>query len=178
MLYISWDTSTISICWFYRLRYWTDIGNKRVTKISIEKFKVTTNFFSYVFYHMIKYEMRISDKRWCTRAVYAIKIWHAPFCYVIKKCQMHTSDKLEKCVHSVVLLCSNVEIYTKQKTFAVSINFLISFEENSCWIIPITSRDYGEYAPPQNTRERWFRRFKIGDFSLTEKEHGKPPKYL
>ena len=24
--------------------------------------------------------------------------------------------------------------------------------------------------------ERWFQRFKIGDFDVTDKEHGKPPK--
>ena len=29
-----------------------------------------------------------------------------PFCCVINKCQARTSDKLERCVHSVVLLCS------------------------------------------------------------------------
>ena len=28
-----------------------------------------------------------------------------PFYYTINKFQMHTSDKLEKCVHSVVLSC-------------------------------------------------------------------------
>ena len=29
----------------------------------------------------------------------------APFCCVINKCQARTSDKFEKCVHIVVLLC-------------------------------------------------------------------------
>ena len=29
-----------------------------------------------------------------------------PFCCAINMCQMRTNDKLEKCVHSVVLLCS------------------------------------------------------------------------
>ena len=33
-----------------------------------------------------------------------------------------------------------VEIYTEQKTFTGSINFLFSFEGNCCWIISITSR--------------------------------------
>lgn len=38
--------------------------------------------------------------------------------------------------------------------------------------------DYGEYAPSQDTCERWFRRFKSGDFVpyLTEKEHRKTTK--
>lgn len=35
---------------------------------------------------------------------------------------------------------------------------------------------YGDYTPSQDTCERWFRRFKSGDFDLTDKEHGKPPK--
>lgn len=35
---------------------------------------------------------------------------------------------------------------------------------------------YGEHAPSQNTCERWFRRFKSGDFDVANKEHGKPPK--
>ena len=35
---------------------------------------------------------------------------------------------------------------------------------------------YGEYAPSQKTCEQWFQRFKIGDFDVADKEHGKPPK--
>jgi len=35
---------------------------------------------------------------------------------------------------------------------------------------------YGEHAPSQKTRERWFQHFKIGDFDVADKEHGKPPK--
>ena len=35
---------------------------------------------------------------------------------------------------------------------------------------------YGEHAPSQKTCERWFQRFKIGDFDVADKEHGKPPK--
>ena len=35
---------------------------------------------------------------------------------------------------------------------------------------------YGEHAPSQKTCERWFQRFKIGDFDVANKEHGKPPK--
>lgn len=35
---------------------------------------------------------------------------------------------------------------------------------------------YGEHAPSQNTCERWFNRFKGGDFGLENEEHGKPPK--
>ena len=31
---------------------------------------------------------------------------------------------------------------------------------------------YGEHAPSQNTCERWFRRFKSGDFDVIDKELG------
>jgi len=31
-------------------------------------------------------------------------------------------------------------------------------------------------APSQKTCERWIQRFKIGDFDVADKEHGKPPK--
>ena len=65
--------------------------------------------------------------------------WICAFCCVINKCQPHTSDKLEKWVHSVVSLCSIVVIYSEQWTFAGGINFLFSFEENCCWIIPSVS---------------------------------------
>ena len=40
----------------------------------------------------------------------------------------------------IVLCCVQcVEIYTRQRVFADGLNFSISFEENSCWITPITS---------------------------------------
>jgi len=35
---------------------------------------------------------------------------------------------------------------------------------------------YDEHAPLQKTCERWFQRFKIGDFDVADKEHGKSPK--
>ena len=35
---------------------------------------------------------------------------------------------------------------------------------------------YGEHAPSQKICERWFQRFKIEDFDVADKEHGKPPK--
>ena len=38
---------------------------------------------------------------------------------------------------------------------------------------------YSEHVPSQKTCERWFQRFKIGDFDVADKEHGKstPKKY-
>jgi len=35
---------------------------------------------------------------------------------------------------------------------------------------------YDEHAPSQKTCERWFQRFKIGDFDVVDKEFGKPSK--
>ena len=35
---------------------------------------------------------------------------------------------------------------------------------------------YGEYDTSQDTRELWFRRFKRGNFEVTDKEHGKHKK--
>ncbi|EGI58127.1 Mariner Mos1 transposase [Acromyrmex echinatior] len=35
---------------------------------------------------------------------------------------------------------------------------------------------YGEHDPSQDICERWFRRFKSGDFDVADKEHGKPSK--
>ena len=61
-------------------------------------FQMSFSFPTERLYQVCKYEMRILDDRWCTGAV-----WH---CCVINKCQTRTSDKLGKCVHSVVLLCS------------------------------------------------------------------------
>ena len=35
---------------------------------------------------------------------------------------------------------------------------------------------FGEQVPTVKTCERWFQRFKSGDFDVDDKEHGKPPK--
>ena len=56
---------------------------------------------------------------------FALKRFHtAPFCWVIFKYQTPTSDKLEKCVHNVVLLCSMCRNLHWR---------MFSFEENCCW---------------------------------------------
>ena len=60
----------------------------------------------------------------------------------------------EKSVHSVVLICQYVEIYTEQRAFADSINFLFSFEETAAEPYRLFREAYGECAPSQNTCER------------------------
>ena len=48
----------------------------------------------------------------------------APFCCVINKCQTRTTDKLEKCVHSVVLLCSICRNLYRTKSIREQHSFL------------------------------------------------------
>ena len=50
------------------------------------------------------------------------------------------NDLIEKCLHSIVLLCLIWRNLYQIRIFADSINFLFSFEENCCGIIPITWR--------------------------------------
>ena len=56
----------------------------------------------------------------------------------------------------VVLCCciQYVEIYTEQRAFADSINFLFSFEETAATSYRLLREAYGEYAPSQDTCER------------------------
>ena len=66
--------------------------------------KYTTLFLnSWPTYEVYKYEVQITDHRWCIRIVCAIKINKFN---IINTCQTRTSDKLEKFLHSVVLLYS------------------------------------------------------------------------
>ena len=60
-------------------------------------------------------------------------------------------------VHKVVIFC-----FHSKKTVAESYRLLRAA--------------YGEHYPPQDTCERWFRRFKSGNFEVAGKEHEKPAK--
>ena len=40
----------------------------------------------------------------------------------------------------------------------------------------LLGKAYDEHAPSQKKCELQFQRFKIGDFDVADKEHGKPPK--
>jgi len=54
---------------------------------------------------------------------------------------------------------------------------LFSFEENCCGIrYRLFGEVYDEHVPSQKTCEQWFQHFKIGDFDVADKEHGKPLK--
>ena len=117
------------------------------------------------------------------RGIPGVHVWNVDFRqWMVHQCSLYynnlilhhfvvsttsASDKLEKCAHRVVLLCSVWRnLYWTKSIRGQQINFLLSFEEDCCWII---LRDaYGEHAPTQNTRERWFQHFKSGDFGTRQ----------
>ena len=54
--------------------------------------------------------------------------------------------------------------------------FCFHLKETAAESYRLLGEAYGEHAPSQKTYERWFQRFKIRDFDVANKEHGKPPK--
>ena len=85
-------------------------------------------------YQVYKYELRISDNRWCTCEVCAMKIW---LCTIIVSSTSVRRLRVINWKRVWIVLCCCVQCV--ERAFADSINFLFSFEENCCWIIPITS---------------------------------------
>jgi len=75
-------------------------------------------------------------------------------------------------VFNITKFVSNKE----QSRTALIFCFHELFEENYCGIYRLLEEAYGEHAPSQKTCEWWFQRFKIGDFDVADKEHGKSPK--
>ena len=51
--------------------------------------------------------------------------------------------------------------------------FLFSLEKTTAESYRSLPEAYCQHAPSQDTRERWFRRSKSGDFEVAEKVHGK-----
>ena len=80
---------------------------------------------------------------------------------VINKRQTRTSDKLEKCVQSVVLLCSKCRNVYRTR----GINFCFHVKKNAAQSLRET---YGVRAQSQDMCERWIRRFKSGDFDTRQ----------
>ena len=92
-------------------------------------------------YQVYDFEMRISNNRWCTRAICAIKnltLHH----FVVSSTNVRRARVINWKSVCIVLCCcvEYVEIYTENRAFADSINFLFWFDQNCCWIIPFTSR--------------------------------------
>ena len=80
-----------------------------------------------------------------------------------------------KSVCTVLCCCVHcVEIYTEQREFADSFDFLFNLKKTDAESYRLLREAYGEFAPTQDTCERWFRRFKSGYFEVADKEHGKP----
>ena len=125
-----------------------DSGNGFITSAILTnriRFPVTRTQFGGFVYQVYRDEMRISDNRWCTRAVYDT----TPFCYVINKCQTRASDKLEKCVHSVVLLCS-ICISNKELTVLI---LYFHLKKTVAELYRLLREAYGEHASSQDACE-------------------------
>ena len=54
--------------------------------------------------------------------------------------------------------------------------FCFHFKKTAAESYRLLGEAYSEHAPSQKTNERWFQRFKIKDFDVANKKHGKSPK--
>ena len=95
----------------------------------------------------------------------------ASFCCVINKCQMLTSDKLEKCAQSCCVVVFNTFKFIPNKEHS-RINFLFSFKENWCESYRLVREAYGERVPLLDKCKRGYHRFKSGDFEFADKKEG------
>ena len=70
----------------------------------------------------------------------------------------------------VVLYCcvQYVEVYTEQRAFVDSIKFLFSFEKIPAKSYRLLREAYDGHAQLQDMCERWFWRFKSGDFNTKQ----------
>ena len=81
---------------------------------------------------------------------------------------MYTSDKLKKCVHSVVF---NVPKFISNKDHSrTALIFCFCLKKTAAESYRFLREAYAEHAPSQHTCELWFRRFKSGDFNTRQKE--------
>ena len=61
-----------------------------------------------------------------------------------------------------------IEIYTEQREFADGISFCFHLKKSAAEPYRLLREAYGEHAPSLDTCERWFRRFKSGDFDTRQ----------
>ena len=78
--------------------------------------------------------MWICDNRWWGKAVCAIMMWLCAISCAINKCQMHTSDKLNKWIHSIEQVLDRIG---EKRTF---LNNILRRKAN--WIRHILRRNY------------------------------------
>ena len=88
------------------------------------------------------------------------------------------SDKLEKCVHSVVLLCSICTKFVPNKEHSrTALTFCFHLKKTAAESYQLLREAYRKHAPSQDMCEQWFRRFKSGVLEIADNKHGNPPKY-
>ena len=69
------------------------------------------------------------------------------------------------------MLCcvQHVKIYTERRALVDEINFCFHLKKAAAESYRLLREAYGEHVPSQDTCERWFRRFKRGDFDTRQK---------
>jgi len=87
-----------------------------------------------------------------------------------------SSDLIEKYLHSIVVFNMTKFVPNKELHLRTALIFYFHLKKTAAESYRLLGEAYGEYAPSQKTCERWFQRFKIGDFDIADKEFGKPPK--
>ena len=97
------------------------------------------------------------------------------------KCGIQITDGASKqfvlCVHNCCVVVFNMSkfILNKEHLWAELI-FCFHLKKTAAESYRLLREVYGEYVLSQNTRERCSRRFRSGDFDVTDEEHAKPPK--
>jgi len=69
----------------------------------------------------------------------------------------------------------NVTKFINKEHSRTALIFCFHLKKTAAESYRLLGEAYGEHAPLQKTCEQ-FQRFKIGDFDVADKEHGKPPK--
>ena len=71
------------------------------------------------------------------------------------------SDLIEKCLHSIMLLCLIRNLY-QIRSIRGALIFCFHFKKTAAESYRLLGEAYSEHVPSQKTCERWFQRFKIG----------------
>ena len=77
----------------------------------------------------------------------------ALICCVINNCQTRRSDKLEKCVHSVVVVFSVSKFIPNKGQSRIALIFCFHLKKTAAESYRLLREAYGEHAPLQDTCE-------------------------